>query len=108
MSKKQKIKELLDRLNTLDGSFLTPSEEELSDLTNKIITDEISNVTVKLKENTTIKSLERIATELNKIKNGDIMVSPQTFPAYIIAMRKAKALAANKFIYFRTSPRKRK
>src|SRR3990167_1365151 len=70
MSKKQKIKELLDRLNTLDGSFLTPSEEELSDLTNKIITDEISNVTVKLKENTTIKSLERIATELNKIKKN--------------------------------------
>ena len=67
MSKKQKLKELLDKINALDGSFIP--DGELSDLTNKIINQEVINATDKIRQNSIIKTLERISVEVGKLKN---------------------------------------
>lgn len=73
MSKKQKIRELLDRLNALDGSFLP--DGEIQDLTNKIINQEMMAVSGKIRENAVIKSLEKISSEIARLKK-DFKVEP--------------------------------
>lgn len=66
-NKKEKLKELLSRLDALQkGSSL--DSVEISKVTDTLIEEEISNVTAKLQGNPTIKILQRFNTELAKFK----------------------------------------
>lgn len=66
MKNKQKIKELLDRLNTLQGNF----PDDTTSLVDKIINQEVTSVSEKLRENVTIKSIDKLSTELARAKKS--------------------------------------
>lgn len=66
MKKAQKIKELLDRLDVLEGKEVLPSE--MDKITDTYIKEEVSNMQAKLKDNPTIKILQKFGTELEKFK----------------------------------------
>lgn len=67
MANKQKIKELLDKLEQLDGKKSSVGAE-VTKLTDSLIEEEISSLTAKLKGNPTIKILQQFSNELLSFK----------------------------------------
>ena len=67
MKNKQKINELLARLNALEGDLPFGETERVTD---KIISQEMAKIEANLKENATIKSLEKIHSNLIKARKG--------------------------------------
>ena len=65
-NKQEKIKELLDRLDTLEGKEVLPSE--MDKITDSYIKEEVSNMQAKLKDNPTLKILQKFGGELEKFK----------------------------------------
>lgn len=67
MNKKEKLKKLLAQLNALQEQPILPSED-LTNLTDQLIEEEISSLTSRLKENPTIRTLQRFTSELTRFK----------------------------------------
>lgn len=67
MNKKQKLQELLGRLDSLQGKKALPAEE-IGNFTDSMIREEMSSLEAKIKENSTIKILKRFSQELATFK----------------------------------------
>lgn len=72
MDKKSKLKELLNRLDSLEGGLPTG---EIKSLTDRLIGDEVKALESKLRDNPTIKYLDSINTRLNQFKK-DFNLAP--------------------------------
>lgn len=68
MNKKQKLQELYNKLNSLQEK--AASTAELENITDSLIQEEIANITAKVKDNPTIKTLQRFNLELARLKKG--------------------------------------
>ncbi len=67
MNKKQKLTELLTKLDSLQRKDILPSED-VSGITEGFIAEEVANITAKLNANPTIKTLQRFTKELAQFK----------------------------------------
>lgn len=65
MAKKEQLQEILRKLNTLQQGIPT---DDITGVTNDLIENEILNITSRLKENPTIRTLSKFTNELNKFK----------------------------------------
>lgn len=72
MDKKSKLKELLNRLDSLEGGLPTG---EIKSLTDRLIGDEVKALESQLRDNPTIKYLDSINTRLNQFKK-DFNLAP--------------------------------
>lgn len=66
-NKKQKLEELLNKLKTLENKEILP-DADIAKLTDSMIEEEVSAVTARLKENPTIKILQKFSAEISKFK----------------------------------------
>lgn len=65
MAKKEKLQELLKKLEALQKGVPT---DDISGVTNDLIENEIAAITSRLKENPTLRTLSKFTNELNKFK----------------------------------------
>lgn len=71
MNKKDKLKKLLDTVKSLEGKRSVDNMgEELDTLTSRLISEESARVASQLGNNSVVKILSKLSTEMSKIKKG--------------------------------------
>lgn len=71
MTKKDRIKKLLDTINSLEAKRgVEGVDESLNDLTTRLINEESARVASQLSNNSVVKLLARLSSEMSKIKKG--------------------------------------
>lgn len=65
--KKAKLKKLLDRLDNLQKKDVLPSEDINASI-DELIAEEVAKITARVKDNPTVRTLQKFSTELAKFK----------------------------------------
>lgn len=71
-SKQEKLKKLLDQLNTLEkgSSGVSQMDKEADSLASDLIEEEIAAISQKIRGNPTIQAIQRLRDEVTKLKEG--------------------------------------
>lgn len=72
MDKKKRIKELLDKLKSLENvsGSLNKIEEGINPLMKQLIDEETSKITTKLKDSETLRYLKEVSSQIEEVKKG--------------------------------------